>query len=151
MISIEFSNCSLFLFICIAPLSCRKGFEKKKRQSKPSSSWDKMFLLAFYNVTSKQEYREQLEHWVWWTTNVLNAIQQKMCQEKAIQEYQSLLCWERWARGVLSAIHHSMNTCREAEEVRVSLLALLAASIKHELVLLFVVALGHISLEIQRL
>lgn len=101
-----------------------------------------MFLLVSYNVTSKQEYREQLQHWVWWTTGVLNVIQQKMCQDKVIQEYQSLLCWERWVRRVLSAIHPSLNTCRGAEEVHMSLLTVLAAMIKHELALLFFSAIG---------
>lgn len=43
---------------------------------------------------------------------------------------------------MLSAIHPSLNTCREAEEVHVSLLALLAAMIKHELLLLVFGAIG---------
>lgn len=43
---------------------------------------------------------------------------------------------------MLGAIHHSLNTGREAEEVHVSLLTLLAAMIKHELVLLFFGAIG---------
>lgn len=42
---------------------------------------------------------------------------------------------------MLSAIHHPLNTCREAEEVHV-LLILLAAMIKHELLLLFSGAIG---------
>lgn len=39
--------------------------------------------------------------------SVLNVIQHNVCQEKVIQEYQLLLCWEKGVRLVLSAIHHS--------------------------------------------
>lgn len=53
---------------------------------------------------------------------------------------------------MLSAIHLSLNTCRDAEECTChSLLTLLAAMIKHELYCCFLVPLGHISLEIQSL
>lgn len=58
-----------------------------------------MFLLFSYSLTSKQEFQEQLQHWVLWTMSVPNVIQHKVCQEKVIQEYQSLLCWETGAQG----------------------------------------------------
>lgn len=104
-----------------------------------------MFLLFSYSFTWKQEFHEQLQHWVLSTTSVPNVIQHKVCREKVIPEYQSLLCWERGVGWVLSAMHHSLKKSQPGSEVNVSLPARLACMIKHEPALLFFSAVGSYS------
>lgn len=77
--------------------------------------------------------------------SVPNFIQHKVCQEKVIQEYQSLLCWERGVRWVLGAIYHSLNKLQGDSQVNMSLPALLAGMIKHERALLLFGATGSYS------
>lgn len=73
---------------------------------------------------------------------VPNVIQNRVCQEKVMHEYQSLLCWERGVRRVLGAIRRSLNKSQGGSEASVSLLAPHAGRTNHAPALLWLGAGG---------